>query len=67
MFWFDDAMPFARESWRGRTRACRGVGATLAPAEVAAFDAEHQPLLERLAPENFHVLHRIDADLYRPL
>jgi SAM-dependent methyltransferase len=67
MFWFDEAVPFTRESWRGRMRACRGVGATLAPAEVAAFDAEHQALLERLAPENFSVLHRVDAHLFRPL
>jgi SAM-dependent methyltransferase len=67
MFWFDEAVPFTRESWRGRMRACRGVGATLAPAEVAAFDAEHQALLERLAPQNFRVLHRVDAHLFRPL
>lgn len=67
MFWFDEAVPFTREGWRGRMRACRGIGATLAPAEVAAFDAEHQALLERLAPENFRVLHRVDAHLFRPL
>ena len=67
MFWFDEAVPFTHESWRGRMRACRGVGATLAPAEVAAFDAEHQAMLERVAPPNFHVLHRVDAHLFRPL
>jgi SAM-dependent methyltransferase len=67
MFWFDEAVPFTREGWRGRMRACRGVGATLTPAEVAAFDAEHQTLLERLAPEQFHVLHRVDAHLFQPL
>ena len=67
MFWFDERVPFTRESWRGRMRACRGVGATLAPEEVAAFDAEHQALLERLAPENFSVLHRVDVHLFRPL
>jgi SAM-dependent methyltransferase len=66
MFWFDEAVPFTRESWRGRMRACRGVGATLSPAEVAAFDAEHHALLERLAPPQFTVLHRIDAHLLRP-
>ena len=67
MFWFDEAVPFTRESWRGRMRACRGVGATLSPDEVAAFDAEHQALLERLAPPQFTVLHRVDAHLFRPL
>jgi len=39
MFWFDVDVPFSRTGWRGRMRACRGVGAALAPAEVAAFDA----------------------------
>jgi hypothetical protein len=43
VFWFDEAVPFTRESWRGRMPACRGVGATLAPAEVAAFDTEAMP------------------------
>ncbi|KNZ32057.1 MAG: hypothetical protein AD742_13055 [Methylibium sp. NZG] len=67
MFWFDEAVPFTREGWRGRMRACRGVGATLAPDEVAAFDAAHAALLEELAPPAFTVLHRIDAHLFRPL
>jgi SAM-dependent methyltransferase len=67
MLWFDEAVPFTREGWRGRMRACRGVGATLSPAEVAAFDAEHATLLERIAPPQFTVLHRVDAHLFRPL
>ncbi len=61
MFWFDEDVPFTHESWRGRMRACRGVGATLSPAEVAAFDADHTRLLERIAPPRFTVLHRVDA------
>lgn len=61
MFWFDEPIAFTRESWRGRMRACRGVGATLSADEVQAFDAEHARLLERIAPERFTVLHRIDA------
>jgi hypothetical protein len=48
-------------------RACRGVGAALEAAEVAAFDAEHAELLARIAPDPFHVLHRIDAHLIDPL
>ena len=67
MFWFDEAVPFTRDSWRGRMRACRGVGATLPPAQVAAFDAELKTQLERTAPPQFTVLHRIDAHLFRPL
>lgn len=67
MFWFDHPVPFTRDSWRGRMRACRGVGATLDDAAIGRFDAEHAALLERFAPERFSVLHRIDAHLYRPL
>ena len=64
MFWYDEAIPFTRESWRGRIRASRGVGATMSAEEVARFDAEHAELLEGLVPEQFTVLHRIDAHLY---
>ncbi|WP_280153782.1 class I SAM-dependent methyltransferase [Piscinibacter sp. XHJ-5] len=65
MFWFDEAVPFTREAWRGRMRACRGVGATLSADEVEAFDAEHARLLERIAPPRFTVWHRVDAHLIR--
>lgn len=67
MFWFDAPIAFTRESWRGRIRACRGIGATLDADAVARFDVEHAALLERCAPERFTVLHRIDAHLLRPL
>lgn len=67
MLWFDEAVPFTHESWRGRMRACRGVGATLAAAEVEAFDAEHARLLERIAPAQFDVRHRVDAHVMRLL
>ena len=65
MFVFDEAMPFTRESWRGRIRACRGVGATLAPEQITAFDRDHDALLRTITPEHFSVIHRIDAHLFR--
>jgi SAM-dependent methyltransferase len=61
MFYYDEPIVFTRESWRGRIRACRGIGATLDEAAVADFDAAHDDLLRRIAPEEFTVLHRIDA------
>jgi SAM-dependent methyltransferase len=64
MFFFDEQIPFTRESWRGRIRACRGIGATLAPTEIERFDAEHAELLERTAPERFTVLHRMDCHIF---
>ena len=50
---------FTRESWRGRIRACRGVGASLSKAEVQAFDLEHSAMLEEIAPPEFGVPHLI--------
>jgi len=64
MFWFDAPVRFTAESWRGRIRACRGVGATLDDSAVAAFDAEHAELLARIAPAEFDIVHRIDAHLF---
>ena len=65
-FVFDAHIPFTRESWRGRFRACRGVGASLSTDEVAAFDREHAALLERTAGPSLTVLHRIDCHILRP-
>ena len=67
MFWFDVDVPFSPAAWRGRMRACRGVGATLAPAEVEAFDAAHAALLAALVPDPFTVRHRVDAHVLEPL
>ena len=67
MFWFDEAVHFTREGWRGRIRACRGIGASLTDAEVQAFDAAHDELLRRIAPETFAVLHRVDAHILTPM
>ncbi len=50
-------LPFTRESWHGRMKACRGVGASLSDSEIAAWEREHLALLERIAPERFTVRH----------
>lgn len=50
-------VPFTKESWHGRMRACRGVGASLSAEELEKWDAEHKDLLDRIAPEQFGVLH----------
>jgi SAM-dependent methyltransferase len=65
-FVFDALIPFTHASWRGRFRACRGVGASLSPQEVADFDREHAELLARTVAMSFTVLHRIDCHLLRP-
>ena len=52
-------IPFSREGWHGRMRACRGVGASMTEEQVAAWDKEHKEMLEKNAPENFMVKHYI--------
>lgn len=64
MFWYDEPIRFTRESWAGRIRACRGIGATLPEGEVAKFDLAHQDMLRHTAPESFTVLHRLDAHFF---
>lgn len=63
MFVYDEGISFTREGWRGRMRACRGVGAALSEDEVQRFDEEHEELLKKIAPEKFKILHRIDAHI----
>lgn len=65
-FVFDVRLPFTREQWRGRIRACRGVGATMSDEEVAAFDKAHAELLERTTPPEFTILHRVDCFVLQP-
>jgi ubiquinone/menaquinone biosynthesis C-methylase UbiE len=59
-----ESLEFTREAWCGRLRACRGIGASLAPAEVERFDAEHHWLLAAIAPETFSVLHQMTLHVY---
>lgn len=54
---YDVDVPFTRETWNGRMKACRGVGASLSPAEIEEWEAEHKMLLEDIAPEEFFVKH----------
>ena len=48
---------FTRESWNGRMKACRGIGASLSEGEIAAWEGEHMRLLYEIAPPEFDILH----------
>ena len=48
---------FTRESWHGRMKACRGVGASLSGEELAAWEQEHLRLLAQIAPQEFDIRH----------
>lgn len=51
------SVPFTRESWNGRMKSCRGVGASLTQDKLVKWEREHIELLERIAPDKFEVLH----------
>ena len=53
---YDLMVPFTKESWHGRMFACRGVGASLSPEELAAWDKEHREMLESY-PDSFEIKH----------
>lgn len=53
-------VPFTRESWHGRMKACRGVGASLSDEQLADWEREHWKMLgEKLKgrEEIFEVKH----------
>jgi SAM-dependent methyltransferase len=61
-FSFDITIPYSHAAWRGRLRACSGVGASLTGAEVERFDAELNELLRTRFPiEPMDVPHRVWA------
>jgi len=65
-FSFDLAVPYSHEAWRGRIRASAGVGASLSPEGVTAFDRDLQALLaEKFPQEPLAVLHRVFAAIGR--
>ena len=52
-------VPFTRESWHGRMRACRGVGAAMDKKQLTAWNEEHMQMLIDTAPEKFMVKHYV--------
>lgn len=64
---YSEPVPFTRESWRGRIRACRGIGASLSDKEVKEFDEEHDMLLKQVAGETFSILHQTCMFVFRKI
>ncbi len=54
---FDVKVPFTRESWNGRIKSCRGVGAELTEDKINEFECEHMKMLSEISEENFTILH----------
>jgi len=56
---YDLNIPFTRESWHGRIKSCRGIGASsLSDDMIAEFEREHKRMLNKL-PETFNILHYV--------
>lgn len=54
---FDLDVPFTRETWHGRMKACRGIGASsLSDEEKAAWERDHLAFLATV-PETFSIPH----------
>ncbi len=59
MLTYDLPVTFTRESWHGRMKACRGIGASsLSIEEIAAWEKEHMEYMQTV-PEKFDILHYI--------
>ena len=56
-------LPFTRESWHGRIKACRGVLASMDSETFRRFEERHLELLSAL-PERFTVRHKVFLTYY---
>jgi SAM-dependent methyltransferase len=65
-FRYRAVVSYSHAAWRGRIRASAGVGASLPPEGIAAFDRAHARLLqERFPEEPLQMPHRISAIVAR--
>lgn len=48
---------FCRETWNGRMKSCRGIGASLSKSEIESWEREHKKMLAETAPTEFDILH----------
>lgn len=48
---------FSRDTWNGRMKACRGIGASLSKEELKEWEAEHLKMLSEIAPKEFDIKH----------
>lgn len=52
-------VPFTKEGWHGRMRACRGVGASMSEEQLDAWNTEHMQMLNETASDRFTVKHYV--------
>ncbi len=64
---YDEKLPFDIDSWTGRMRACRGIGASLSDGNIKKFDNEHREALIKNFGNEFNVLHHILITTVKPI
>ncbi|MCI5730967.1 MAG: methyltransferase domain-containing protein [Eubacterium sp.] len=52
-------IPFTRETWHGRMRACRGVGVSMSTENLMKWEEEHWQMLMNNAIDKFNIKHYI--------
>ncbi len=57
-------IPFDKNSWMGRIRACRGVAASMDPGTIQRFQAEHEAMLSDMEADSFKIPHQILIHVY---
>ena len=63
---YDEKLHFDIDSWSGRMRACRGIGASLPDDKIKEFDNEHRDALIKNFGTEFEVLHHILITTLKP-
>jgi len=62
---YDERIPFTKESWAGRIRATRGIGAVLNDKDLTNFNKEHLEQLDAVNKEELQIPHLILINSYK--
>lgn len=57
-------LPFTRDSWHGRIKACRGVMASMDQETLQEFEIAHRKMMEQTLPEQFFIRHKVFLTYY---
>jgi len=60
---YNTVLTFTKEQWLGRIKSCRGVGASLSPEMIQAFENEYKNILAKY-DEPLKLLHQIHIEIY---
>lgn len=64
---YNEVLEFTKDSWIGRIKSCRGVGASLSSKRLAEFENEYRNMLKKYDGEILSLKHQIHIEVYRSL